>query len=65
MAFTFSKSDKVRLVTVAIIISLLPLPLGNTHASLLSLTKTEPVLAQLSGQANANIDNNTTASMTT
>jgi hypothetical protein len=65
MAFTFSKSDKVRLVTVAIIISLLPLPLGNTHASLLSLTKTEPVLAQLSGQASVNINNDFTTTDTT
>jgi hypothetical protein len=64
MVFTFSKSEKVGLVTVAIIISLLFLPLGNIYASLLSLTEAEPVLAQLSGQANVNINNDTTTNTT-
>jgi hypothetical protein len=61
MVFTFSKNEKVNLATVAIITSLLLLPLNINQASLLlSLTDTESVSAQLSGQANFNINNETT-----
>jgi hypothetical protein len=67
MVFTLNKAENVGPVTVVVVISLLllPLHLSNTPDLILSLIETEPVLAQLSGQANANIDNNTTASMTT
>jgi hypothetical protein len=49
----FNKSKKIGSLTTAIIIttSLLFLPLNNGHTSALMLFSTEPVFAQLSGQA--------------